>query len=417
MKTELLSVGTELLLGNIVNTDARDISIMLSELGIDVYWHTVVGDNPERLTQAVEVAKKRADLIITTGGLGPTCDDLTKQVLAKAFDLKLYFDEHSAQRIRSYFQKRSGITMTDNNMQQAMLPVGCTVLDNDWGTAPGCVFLAQGVRVIMLPGPPRECNAMMRHRVMPYLQSLSQEHLYTHNLRVFGSGESAVEALLRPLMNRLSNPTLAPYAKEGEVLLRLTAKAPDPQAAETPMAPVLEEVRKTLGGLIYGTDVDSLEQLVLQLLGSSGETLAAAESCTGGLLAQRITAIPGASSVFKGGATVYTNEAKTALLGVDPDLIRTHTPISPEVARAMATGIRNVLQADFGLGITGLAGPEGDGLHPVGTIFVAMAAPDTLHVRELRLGDKIDRERARILAVNHAFDLVRRYKTGLPLDL
>ena len=197
MNAEILSVGTELLLGNIVNTDARDISVMLSELGINVFWHSVVGDNPERLTDAVALARSRADLILTTGGLGPTCDDLTKQVLAKAFGLELYYDEPSAENIRAYFRDRSGVHMTDNNMQQAMLPVGCTVFHNDWGTAPGCAFRAGGVHVVMLPGPPRECLPMFRCCAAPYLKALSDETLVSRQIRVFGMGESTVESLFR----------------------------------------------------------------------------------------------------------------------------------------------------------------------------------------------------------------------------
>ena len=206
---EILSVGTELLLGNIANTDAQMLSQGLSELGLNVFWHTVVGDNLQRAEEAVALAKSRADIIITTGGLGPTCDDLTKNVLAEAFGKKLVFDEGSAQRIRSYFQ-RTGRPMTDNNLQQAMLPEGCTILPNDWGTAPGCAFEADGVHVIMLPGPPSECRPMFQYRARPYLLSLSEGVIASHTIKLFGIGESAMEARLRDQMNAMSNPTLAP---------------------------------------------------------------------------------------------------------------------------------------------------------------------------------------------------------------
>ena len=224
---ELIAVGTELLLGNIANTDAQMISQGLSELGIHVYYHTVVGDNPARLRSAVEIARRRADILITTGGLGPTCDDLTKQTLAQVFGRELVFDEPSAQRIRSYFQRlHPDRPMTENNLQQAMLPEGCTICANDWGTAPGCAFEAEGVRVIMLPGPPRECRAMFTHRALPYLRALADGTIVSRTLKIFGMGESSVEALLRERMNAMTNPTLAPYAKEGEMELRITAKAP-----------------------------------------------------------------------------------------------------------------------------------------------------------------------------------------------
>ena len=413
MKAEILSVGTELLLGNVVNTDARDVSEALSELGINVFWHTVVGDNPARLTECVEIAKKRADLIITTGGLGPTCDDLTKQVLASAFGLKLNFNEEEAAGIRAWFESRPGRKMTENNLQQAYLPEGCTVLHNDWGTAPGCAFEKDGVRVVMLPGPPRECRAMLQHCVMPYLRSLSEGEIVSHNLRIFGKGESAVEALLRDRMNAMTNPTLAPYAKEGEMLLRVTAKAATRGEAEEMMKPVLAELTALLGDIVYGVDVESLEEVVFALLRERGQTLATAESCTGGLLGKRLTDLPGVSAVYKGGAVVYTAESKTQILGVPAALIEENGVVSRSVALALAQNVRERFSADYGLGVTGLAGPDGDGVHPVGTVFVALAAPEGSFVRALQLGS--GRERVRTSAAHHAFDMLRRCLTGLEI--
>jgi len=255
---ELIAVGTELLLGNIANTDAQMLSRGLSELGINVFYHTVVGDNPQRLQAAVDLAKTRADIIITTGGLGPTCDDLTKNVLAQCFGRKLVYDETSAKRIERYFQQlHTKRPMTANNYQQAMLPEGCTIFSNDWGTAPGCAFEAEGVHVIMLPGPPRECAAMFQHRAVPYLKRFSDGEICSRTLRVFGLGESSVEDQLRDRMNTLTNPTLAPYAKEGEVELRITAKAHTHAEAQALIAPVEAEVRDLLGDAVYGADVDS----------------------------------------------------------------------------------------------------------------------------------------------------------------
>lgn len=412
MNAEILSVGTELLLGNIVNTDARDLSEMLSELGINVFYHSVVGDNPERLEQSVKLAKTRADLIITTGGLGPTYDDLTKQVLCRAFGLEMYYDETEADGIKEWFEKRRrGAKMTENNLRQAWLPEGCTVFHNLWGTAPGCAFEADGVHVIMLPGPPSECTAMFRNCAMPYLKSLEGGVIASHSLRVFGMGESAVENLLSGMMNELTNPTLAPYAKEGEVMLRVTAKADSEQQAEEMMTPVIENVREALGELIYGMDVDSLEERVSALLREKHSTLACAESCTGGLAAKRMTDLPGASEVFRGGVVTYTDEVKTTLLDIDPDVLRTEGAVSAEVAAEMAENVREKLRADIGIGITGLAGPDGDGKNPVGTVFVAMATGMDTFIAPLSIG--VGRDRIRTYAASYALDMVRRYLTGV----
>ncbi len=413
---EILSVGTELLLGNVANTDAQILSQGLSELGLNVFWHTVVGDNPQRAREAVSIAKSRADVIITTGGLGPTCDDLTKNVLAEAFGKKLVFDEPSAQRIRDWFQ-RTGRTMTDNNLQQAMLPEGCTVLVNDWGTAPGCAFAAEGVHVIMLPGPPSECRPMFHHRAKPYLRSLSEGIIASHTVKLFGIGESSMEAQLREQMNAMTNPTLAPYAKEGECELRVTAKAASDEEAQALLQPTVEQVKALFGDKVYGVDVPSLEYVVIQGLKERGLTLGCAESCTGGLIAKRLTDIPGASAVFKGGVVSYTNEVKQNVLHVPEELLEQHGAVSGQVAAAMAQGARRALGCDIALASTGVAGPDRDDRsNEVGVMFAAIATPDGVHVRPLRLGARPMRERLRIQTASHAFDLARRYLSGLALE-
>ena len=413
---EILSVGTELHLGNIANTDAQTLSQGLSELGLNVYYHTVVGDNPQRAREAVAIAKKRADIIITTGGLGPTCDDLTKNVLAEAFGKKLVFDEPSAERIRSYFAKTKR-PMTDNNLQQAMLPEGCTVLANDWGTAPGCAFQAEGVHVIMLPGPPSECRPMFQYRAKPYLQSLSEGVIASHTLKLFGIGESAMEAQLRDQMNAMSNPTLAPYAKEGECELRVTAKAPTDAEAQALLKPTVEQVKALFGSKVYGVDVSSLEEVVEGLLREKGMTIGVAESCTGGLMAKRLTDVAGASQVFLGGIVSYTNQVKAGMLHVPQHLLDQFGAVSPEVALAMAEGARKALGCDIALATTGVAGPDKDDWdNEVGTMFVAIATPDGTHVRPLKLGSRPVRARLRTQTAHHAFDLARRYLTGLPYE-
>ena len=407
-------MGTELLLGNIANTDAQMLSKGLSALGINVYYHTVVGDNPQRLKAAVEVAKGRADIIITTGGLGPTCDDLTKNVLAECFGRKLVYDEASAQRIRDYFQRlHPGRPMTENNLQQAYLPEGCTIFSNDWGTAPGCAFEADGVRVIMLPGPPNECTPMFEHRAVPYLQALADGVIASRTLKIFGMGESAVEARLRDRMNALTNPTLAPYAKTGEVELRITAKAATVEEARALIVPVEKEVRDIFGPLVYGADVASMEEVVLGLLKEKGLTMGTAESCTGGLVAKRLTDLSGASAVFKGGVVSYTNEVKAGVLGVPQEMLDEFGAVSAQVAQAMAQGARKVLGCDLAVSLTGVAGPNPDDRgNPVGLVYVALDTPEGTRVRELHLIN--GRARIRTVAATNAFDMVRRYLTGLP---
>lgn len=411
---ELIAVGTELLLGNIANTDAQMLSKGLSALGINVYYHTVVGDNPQRLKAAVEIAKSRADIIITTGGLGPTCDDLTKNVLAECFGKKLVYDEESAERIRDYFQRlHPGGTMTENNLQQAYLPEGCTIFSNDWGTAPGCAFEADGVRVIMLPGPPNECTPMFEHRAVPYLQALADGVIASRTLKIFGMGESAVEAKLRDRMNALTNPTLAPYAKTGEVELRITAKAATVEEARALIVPVEEEVRGMFGPLVYGADVASMEAVVLGLLKEKGLTMGTAESCTGGLVAKRLTDLSGASAVFRGGVVSYTNEVKAGVLGVPQEMLDEFGAVSAQVAQAMAQGARKVLGCDLAVSLTGVAGPNPDDRgNPVGLVYVALDTPEGTRVRELHLIN--GRARIRTVATTNAFDMVRRYLTGLP---
>ena len=412
--TEIISVGTEILLGHITNTDSRDVSEMLSRIGINVKYHTVVGDNPERLRACVEIAKSRADIIITTGGLGPTCDDLTKQILAESFGLKLVQNDEEVQFLHEFIRNKRNFT--PNNFQQAMLPEGCTVFHNLWGTAPGCAFQAEGKTVIMMPGPPVECVPMFRTYGVPYLRSLSDEEIVSHSIRVFGIGESAVDDMFADEMNVMTNPTMAPYAKECDCLLQVTAKAGSEEEAEAMMAPVIAHVKQRLGDFVYGMDVECIEEAVFPLLKEKGLTFATAESCTGGEIAKRFTDIPGASSVFLGGAVVYTNEVKARLLGLDPKMIEEKGAVSREVAESLADQVRKLTGADIGIGVTGLAGPDGDGVHEVGTVFVSMAVEGKTYVRALGLGPRRTRSYIRRMSGNHAYDMMRRWLTGLPVE-
>lgn len=409
--TEILSVGTELLLGHVTNTDTRDIAEMLSGAGIDVRYQTVVGDNPQRLRDCVEIARSRADIIITTGGLGPTCDDLTKTILAEAFGLKLVKNEEEYAGLYDYIQYSR--RFTPNNFQQAYLPEGCTVFHNDWGTAPGCAFEAQGKTVLMLPGPPKECVPMFRACALPYLRKFSDGIIVSHTLNIFGLGESTVDQMFRDEMNEMRNPSMAPYAKECDCLLKVTAKAPTEAEAEAMLRPVMDEVRARLGDIVYGEDVETVEEAVMQLLQQKKLTFAAAESCTGGDIARRFTDLSGASAYFLGGVVSYTNGVKAGVLGIDPALIEEKTAVSYEVAKEMAERVRALTGADVGLGVTGLAGPDGDGVHEVGTVFISLSDGERTWVRETHMGAHRTRSFVRRMAGNYAFDMLRRYMTGL----
>lgn len=411
---ELIAVGTELLLGNIANTDAQMISEGLSQLGINVYYHTVVGDNPQRVRDAVEIARKRADILITTGGLGPTCDDLTKVAIAQAFGKELVFHEESAQRIRDRFAAL-GRPITENNYQQAMIPAGATVLPNDWGTAPGVAFQAEGTHVILLPGPPRECEMMFRHRAVPYLKALADGVIVSRTIKTFGIGESAAEAKLRDLMNALHNPTLAPYAKPTGTELRITAHAQTEEEALALIVPIEDQVKERLGDVVIGVDVHSLEEVCLALLKEKGLTVGTAESCTGGLIAKLLTDLPGSSAVFRGGVVSYCDAVKAGALGVPYDLLDQYGAVSAQVAEAMALGAREALGCDIALSATGVAGPDSDDRgNPVGLVYLGIAWAGGCHVAVYQ-GGKVERERIRRQSAQTALDLLRRHLTGVPL--
>lgn len=410
---EIIAVGTELLLGNIANTNAQTLSQNLSTLGVNVFWHTVVGDNPERLAQAVETARRRADILITTGGLGPTYDDLTKQTVCAAFGKKLVFHPDILEDIRDFYTKNLHAPMPENNRQQAELPEGCTIFDNPVGTAPGCAFEAGGVHVLMLPGPPHEMETMLRRWVEPYLRDLSGEVIVSHDIMTFGLGESYVDQLLHEQMARMENPSLATYAKPCEVRLRATAKAGSAQAAEALLAPVVEQVREVLGEYVYGVDVADLAQVCMEELLKRRLTLATAESCTGGLVARRLTALPGASRVYRGGVVSYWTEVKAAVLGVPQEILDTYGAVSEPTARAMAEGARLLTGAELAVSVTGVAGPDPDERNnPVGLVFIGLSTPDGTFCRRTESGRR-RRDRIQDLAANHALDMVRRYLTGL----
>ena len=413
---EIISIGTELLLGQITNTDARDIAQRLARIGINVLYTTEVGDNPERLARCIEIAKERVDIIITTAGLGPTVDDLTKVLLARSFGLELVMDEKEKQGLYDYITNEGySEEMSRNNLQQAMLPEGCTVFHNYWGTAPGCAFQKDGKVVLMFPGPPKECIPMFDRYGIPYLKQFSDEEIFSHEIRVFGTSESAMDFMMRDIMKDLTNPSMAPYAKEADCFLRVTAKARSEEEAEAMMKPVIEKAVEILGDNVYGFDISCVEERVFQLMSQQKKTFATAESCTGGDIARRFTDMSGASEFYVGGAVTYTDDVKAKVLGIDPELIREHTAVSEPVARAMAENIRRITGADYAVSTTGLAGPDGDGIHEVGTVFCGLAMEGKTEVIELHLGANRTRDYIRRCAGNFCFDMLRRAMTGLPM--
>lgn len=414
MQAEVLSVGTELLLGQTVNTDTTIVAKALSMLGIDLLYAAVVGDNVKRLEKAVHDALERSDILITTGGLGPTGDDLTKETVAAAAGKALALHEPSYKRLMEYFA-RGGLS--ENQIKQAMLPEGCTVLQNDNGTAPGCAFqTAAGKLVVMLPGPPSELEPMLQNYAVPYLAQFQSAVIASHSVHVFGRGEAAVAEMIADLTEN-SNPTAAPYAKEGEMFVRVTAKAATQAEADALCAPVVEEIRR-VGSFVYSVDVDSLEALVVDALRAAGKTLATAESCTGGLLAKRITDVAGSSDVFEMGCVTYANRVKEKLLGVPHETLEAHGAVSEETARAMAEGIVRASGADIGVGITGIAGPGGGTAEkPVGLVYIALSdGKSTWVAKRQPAGRMKSREWHRHCAASKALDMVRRYLAGLPVD-
>ena len=401
---EILCVGTELLLGEVVNTNAAYISRELAKLGISVYHTSVVGDNPSRLSEAVKTALKNADLLVLSGGLGPTYDDLTKETVAEALGLPMVRDENILHEIEDFFAG-IGVKMPPNNAKQADIPMGAIALKNRTGTAPG-IFIEKNEKVvILLPGPPFELIPMFEEFAFPRLREMSDKVLVSHNIHIMGMGESEVETHLIDLMKNSTNPTLAPYAKEGEMRLRVGALVSDEAEGERMCAEMIEKVKSTpVGEHIYAIDAELIEKLLVSMLKEKGLTLSCAESCTGGYFGKRITDVPGASWVFKGGFITYTNEAKIELLGVNPETLEKHTAVSPETAEEMAIGAKNRLKTDIAISITGEAGPVADPTtkQDVGTVFIGIATNEKIFSVKLNVARKRDREYIRRVASSRA---------------
>jgi nicotinamide-nucleotide amidase len=418
MQVELLSVGTELLLGQIVDTNAAFLAGKLSELGINVYHKTTVGDNTERLVAALRISLGRSDVVLATGGLGPTEDDITAAAVAEVVGVDLVEDEVAAEHVRSVTRFRGVKLMIDSLLKQAKVPKGAVVVPNPVGTAAGFIATRDSGSVIVLPGVPTEMKAMAEQTVFPYLAGRASQQgrtvIVSRVLRLAGIGESQTEAECADLIADQSNPTIAPLAKTYEVWLRLTARTGTREEVEELTAPVEAEIRRRLGDHVYGADDESLERVTGKLLARDKLTLAVAESCTGGLIGHRLTNVPGSSGYFLAALTTYSNESKMKLLGVPGEMIQEHGAVSRECAGAMAEGVRRVTAADIGLSVTGIAGPSGGTPQkPVGLVYVGLSDAGGTKVEEVRL--RGDREMIKERSAQSALYLLYRgLKSGRP---
>ena len=397
MVVELVSVGTELLLGNIVNTNARYLSEKCAMLGLSVYYQTTVGD-----------ALNRSDIVILNGGLGPTEDDLTKETCAKVMGLPLVTDQHTKERLKEYYKGRKKEDLPESNWKQAVIPEGAVVFDNGNGTAPGLVVEQNGKTVILVPGPPNELYPMMEKQICPYLQKKNEEVILSQMVKICGFGESKVEEMILDLIDKQTNPTLATYAKQGEVHLRVTARAATEEEAKKLLKPMVKEIKKRFGEAVYTTDEkETLTDVVVKLLKKHELTVTTAESCTGGLLAGTLVGVPGVSEVFREGFVTYSNKAKRKLLDVSKSTLKKYGAVSAQTAKEMAKGGVFATDADICVAITGLAGPDGATPEkPIGLVYIACYMNDKVHVEEFRF--KGDRQKIRERSVVQALNVLRR---------
>lgn len=410
MNAEIVAVGTELLMGQITNTNARYISARLQEAGVNVFYHSVVGDNPARLHDVFKIALERSDAVILTGGLGPTQDDLTKNVIAEAMGRRLVLHRESLENIERFFTS-IGRKMTPNNERQAYFPEDSVILGNSNGTAPGCMIEQDGKTIFLLPGPPNEMEKMFEDHVMPYFTDKSEYLIESRYIRIIGVGESAVEDRIMDLIDTQKNPTIATYAKDGEVTIRITARYARAGEHEDLLEPVIYAIKDRFGRSVYCCDDMEIEKCVAQALIKNNTTIALAESCTGGLIASRLTEYPGISSVFKYGVVAYADEAKIKMLGVSQITLMKRGAVSSETAVEMAAGIKNISGADIGLAVTGIAGPEGGSDEkPVGLVYIALADKDGVECEEFHL--RGSRSRIRNIAAKNAINLIRLHLPG-----
>jgi nicotinamide-nucleotide amidase len=411
MSAEVICVGTELLLGDILNSNARYLAIELAALGVPHFYQTVVGDNLDRVHQAIEIASARSSILIFTGGLGPTPDDLTTEAIASYFKTPLVEHPEVIANIERKFAQ-IGREMTPSNRKQALQPAGAQLLPNPSGTAPGMIWQPRaGLTILTFPGVPRELYRMWRDTAVPFLktQGYGQNSIYSRSLHFFGVSESALAEKVNHLFDS-TNPTVAPYAGNGQVRLRVAAKASSEAAAQLLIEPVVAEIKQIAGDDYFGSDDDTLASVVGELLRAKGQTLAVAESCTGGGLGQMLTEIPGSSDYFMGGIISYANRVKIDLLGVDPEALDTQGAVSEIVARQMAAGVKAKLATDWAISITGIAGPGGGtDTKPVGLVYIGIAAPDgSVEGIKYLLGSQRDRDLIRLMSAAQGLNLLRR---------
>lgn len=416
MTVELISVGTELLLGNIVNSNATFLSVKCAQLGFSMYYQTVVGDNPGRLFETIKKALDRSDIIIITGGLGPTQDDLTKEVLAKVLDRKLFMDQESKDKISRYFKERTSnkdmAVITDNNWKQALKIADSIVVDNKNGTAPGYIIEENNNTIVLLPGPPSEMIPMFNNEIYPYLEKKQNRVFLSKMVKICGIGESRAETMIIDLIEKQDNPTIAPYSKNGQVHFRITAAADSVEEANALLGPVIEEFKKRFADNIFTIDEDeTLEEVVVKLLKEKKYSLTIAESCTGGLLSSAIVNVSGISDVFNEAFITYSNRSKIKHLGVKEETIKKYGVVSAETAKEMAEGVAKKTSSDTALAVTGIAGPGGGSLKkPVGLVYISSYVDGKVYVKELRL--KGDRQKIREQTVVNALDYLRRNLTN-----
>ncbi|GEB75957.1 competence/damage-inducible protein A [Sporolactobacillus inulinus] len=412
MNAEIIAVGSELLLGQIANTNAQFISEQLAALGVDVFFHTVCGDNEARMIDVIKNAENRADLLIFTGGLGPTKDDLTKETVARVLGRKLVTDQAAMDSIVHYFQV-TGREMTENNKKQALVIDGSHVLPNRHGMAPGMIVDTKKHIYLLMPGVPSEMKPMFLDFVRGWLSTHSEKHIQSRVLRFFGIGESQLETKILDLIDAQSNPTIAPLAKESEVTLRLTAKHAQKDAAEAMLDQIEAKIATRVGAFLYGYDDDSLSQIVFQLMRNQKKTIAFAESLTGGMAADWLAAYPGASSVLNGGVVCYTNQVKNQVLHVPESILNTEGAVSAACAEKMASSVRTLCGADLGLSFTGVAGPDKSEGKPVGTVYIGLS--DQGGTQSYRFQFNGSRRKIRIQSTKTGYDLVRRHLQKLPI--
>lgn len=401
---EIVCVGTELLLGNIVNTNAAFLAEECAGLGLSSYYQTVVGDNRERLTETLKLALSRSDIVILSGGLGPTQDDLTKEVAAEVAGKEMYMHEESRERLVSYFERR-GLTLTENNFKQAMIPEGAIVLTNNNGTAPGVIIPYEDKHIVLLPGPPGELKPMFKESVAPYLAKLSGEVLVSKTVKIVSVGESIAETMIKDLIDNQTNPTIATYAKTGEVHIRVTAAGPDEATCEKLLKPVVRELKQRFGNNIYSTNEDvTLEKAVIDLLVSGGLRAMTVESCTGGMIASRLVNVPGASEVFRYGLVTYSNKSKRKLAGVKKSTLEKYTAVSAETVTEMVKTTEVGPKADVIVGVTGYAS-QGDETQPAGLVYIACNICGKTTVKEFKFNG--GRMKVRESATTQALVLMR----------